>query len=144
MNGPAVAGRDSKVAVAWFTLGRERHPSLRLAWSTDQGRSFPHFRVVEEDTPLGRTAVSILADGSVVVSWIAERDEQGILKVRRFGAADDASQEGAEEPREVATLSSSRASGFPTLVALESEVLLAWTDITETSTVKVALLRFGE
>ena len=123
VNGPAVAARDAHVAVAWFTAARDSSKVL-LAFSSDGGETFGEPVRIDDGNPEGRVDVALLEDGAALVSWI-ERSEagDGALRLRRVpsGGTDD-------EAITVASVSASRAAGFPRMVRASDALVLAWTD----------------
>jgi hypothetical protein len=71
-NGPALAARGARVAVAWFTAVNDR-PRLQLAFSDDSGpASRPQSRSTMGSRWAGRNLV-MLEDGAVLVSWLERR-----------------------------------------------------------------------
>jgi hypothetical protein len=118
VNGPAIAARDPLVAVAWFTAAGGT-PRVRIAYSTDGGRSFAAPADVASGAVAGRVDVVLLDSGHAVVSWLAEPDA---IRARVCSAA------GCE--RDVLTVAASdvaRGSGFPRMAAVGRGLLFAWT-----------------
>ena len=136
VNGPAVAAHGDRVAVAWYTAARDS-ARVRLAFSSDGGRTFGDPVRVDAGDPAGRVDVVMLDDGRALVSWIESRGDGGELLVRVIGA--DGAGEGAGEAVSVASLSASRASGFPRMARSGAHVVLAWHDA-EAEQVRVARL----
>lgn len=135
VNGPAVAARGERVAVAWFTAAGGV-PRVKVSFSHDSGRSFREPFVVDDGNPAGRTDLLVLDDGGALVSWL-ERTGGEAADVRvRYVAADG----GMDESVSVSASSAARASGFPRLARTEDgTVLAAWTDATSVRTrVRVA------
>lgn len=125
VNGPSVAARGDDVAVAWFTAAGDV-PLVKVALSSDAGRTFGPPIGVDGGNPAGRVDALMLADGSVLVSWLERTGgERAEVRVRRIGPDGTA---GAS-----ATLtesSSERASGFPRMVqAPDGSIVVAWTDL---------------
>jgi peroxiredoxin len=142
VNGPAVAARGRRVAVAWFTSAGNR-PSVRLAFSEDAGASFQP--AVEVDAPrgsrvpLGRVDVVLGEEGEALVSWLAAEREQATLLVRRV------STEGRlGAPVSVMETSAERQSGFPRMERLGKSLLFAWTEASRPSGVRAARLSLAE
>ncbi len=142
VNGPAVAARGRRVAVAWFTSAGNR-PSVRLAFSEDAGASFQP--AVEVDAPrgsrvpLGRVDVVLGEEGEALVSWLAAEREQATLLVRRVSAE---GRLGA--PVSVMETSAERQSGFPRMERLGKSLLFAWTEASRPSGVRAARLSLAE
>lgn len=122
VNGPAVAARGKRVAVAWFTLAEQR-ARVRAAWSEDGGATFGQPIELDGGRPLGRVAVLLDDAGGAVVTWLeAEGDEAAIL-ARRLSPA------GQPGPAvRLAQTSGARASGFPRPALLDGRLLLAWVE----------------
>lgn len=122
-NGPAMATVGGRVALAWFTAASNT-PRVRLAFSADSGATFTAPVDVDGAQSVGRPAVTMLADGSAVVAWLASlRDGTGSgqLRLRRVfpdGRLGSISVVGAASP--------GRASGMPQLVRVGESVIVAW------------------
>ena len=127
VNGPAVAARGARVAVAWFTAAGGV-PRVKVAMSRNAGASFERPVVVDGGNPAGRVDVVMLEDGSALVSWLERTGgEFAEVRVRRVDANGRA---GA--PTSVSASSGERASGFPRLALSDGgAVLVAWTDVAE-------------
>ncbi len=125
VNGPAVAARDDDVAVAGFTAAGDI-PRVRVAFSSDGGRSFGPPVEVDGGSPAGRVDVLMSADGSALVSWLERTGgEQAEVRVRRVTSAG-----GVSGSATLTSSSAARASGFPRLArAADGAVLVAWTDV---------------
>ena len=141
VNGPAMAARDRRIAIAWFTApGGEAR--VNMAFSTDVGATFGAPVRVDSGRPLGRTDVLLLDDGSALVTWLEEEGAgtaAAIMgrRVRPNGAMGEA--------RRLAGSESARASGFPRIARFGAEsVLLAWTDPAGDGRVRVALFALDE
>jgi hypothetical protein len=140
VNGPAVAARGERVAVAWFTAaGGEAR--VKLAFSRDSARSFGEPVIVDEGDPAGRVDLLMLEDGAVLVSWL-ERAGGEWADVRTRYVTPGGSM---SESLSVSASSSERASGFPRIIgAPEGGALVAWTDVAgEAPRVRVAHVAVG-
>ncbi len=125
VNGPAVAARGSRLAVAWFT-GAEDEPRVRVAFSSDAGDSFSRPVRVDDGDPAGRVDVEVLDDGSALVSWLEREEGTARIRVRRI-RPDGRRGEGTT----VGASSGARSSGFPRMVLDGAgNVVFAWTDDT--------------
>jgi hypothetical protein len=82
VNGPALAARGRRVAIAWFTAARDT-ARVNVAFSDDAGATWSAPVRVDGGTPAGHADVE-LTDGGALVSWI-ERTGAGPteLRVRR-------------------------------------------------------------
>jgi len=136
VNGPAVDAAGGQIVVAWYT-GADEKPSVRAAFSSDGGATFSAPVDVSSASPLGRVDVSLLRDGSAVVSWMEKTDGDGaVLMLRRLAPTGLA---GAPVP--AVRIDARRPSGFPQLLAFDDSLLIAWTDVSGAdSRVRTALL----
>jgi hypothetical protein len=134
VNGPAVSSNGKNAAVAWFTAPGDK-PQVYLLMSSDSGKTFGKKIRVDGGNPQGRVEVVSLASGDAVVSWI-ERTPQGPrLETRRFGANGVAAA-----PIDVSKMAGVRSGGFPKMVVTGNEIVLAWTDSSEPSHIRSAVL----
>lgn len=142
VNGPVVAARGRRVAVAWYTYAEDR-PSVRLAFSEDAGASFQPPLEVDAPrsgrAPLGRVDVVLGEEGEALVSWLAAERDQATLFVRRVTAE---GRLGAPVP--VMETSAERQSGFPRMERLGNTLLFAWTEASRPSRVRAARLPLAE
>lgn len=122
VNGSTIAARGQRVAVAWYTAPN-RQARVKLAWSTDGGRTFAPPVLVDEGAVSGRTDVTLLADDSALVTWTGKAaDGGGQLRQRRVPAS------GAPGPVQViAEGDVSRSAGFPQMVRGRDRIVYAWT-----------------
>lgn len=138
VNGPTVVASGRKVAVAWYTYAEDR-PRVRLAFSEDAGARFgPPVEVdgpVGSRVPLGRVDVVLEDDGSALVSWLASEREEASLFVRRV------TPDGRlGSPLTLAKTRADRQSGFPRMERLGGSLLVAWTEVSTPSHVRVVQL----
>ena len=120
-NGPAVAARLERVAVAWFTAAKDT-PRLKMVFSDDAGATFGRPVVIDDGRPVGWPDVAVMDDGSALVSWLERRGEGvGEILVRRVspGRAPGA-------PVVIAKTVSGRATGVPHMVRVGDRMLVAW------------------
>ncbi len=122
VNGPALAGRGARVALAWFTMAGDQ-PRVRVAFSDDEGATFGAPVRVDEGRPLGRVDVALLEGGAALVSWMEQREDGAVLHVRRVAAAGEAGP-----AHVVAATEASRASGFPQMAVRGDSAYFAWTE----------------
>lgn len=133
VNGPAVAARGERVAVAWFTAPGDT-ARVNVAFSGNSGATFGAPVRVDGGTPAGRVDIALLPDGDALVSWIERTGgDTAAVRARRVTPAGEAG-----EPVTIAASSAARASGFPRIAATEDEVIFAWTVPGETSAIRVA------
>ncbi len=127
VNGPALAASGRRVAAAWFTAAPA--PRVRFATSRDAGTTFGPAIDLDLDAPLGRIGLTLDADGSAIVSWLASGGEgkarlrlRRVLPDGRLGA-----------PLDLANTSSARAAGVPRIARVGGQLLVVWV---ETDTVQ--------
>ena len=138
VNGPALAARERRVAVAWYTYAQSTH-RVRAAFSDDGGRSFG--APIEVDaarggrSPVGRVSIALDDDGSAIVGWMASSREDASILLRRVG------RDGAlgAEVR-IGNTAAGREAGFPRLARAGADLVVAWTAPGETSGVRAARL----
>jgi hypothetical protein len=124
VNGPAIDSRGTEVVVAWFTA--PDRPRVRLAFSSDAGRSFSAPVEVADGRVAGRVDVVLLEDGRAVVSWLEETPAGAEIRVQPFARSGATGQ-----PVTVSRSSATRSSGFPQMIRAGDRLLFAWTDATE-------------
>jgi len=120
-NGPALAARGARVAVAWFTAVNDR-PRLQLAFSDDSGASFAAPIAIDDGQPVGWPDLLMLEDGAALVSWLERRGGGvGEVLVRRVTPG-----RAPGPPLTVAQAVSGRATGVPHMARVGERVLVAW------------------
>jgi hypothetical protein len=120
VNGPAVDAAGSNVVVVWYTGAGDQ---VRAAFSTDGGATFGKPIVIDDDRPIGRVAVHLDPGGDAIVCWIGQEEGEGVVRLRRVSSA------GAlGDVFEIARVSADRASGFPSMVRVGDDLVVAWTD----------------
>lgn len=125
VNGPAIAARGQKVAVAWFAA-KDNAPKTQLAFSSDGGKTFGPPVRIDSGTTLGRVGLTLLADGRALVSWIDNLGAAAKFTIR------DVSPDGTlGTPVVVSAISGDRPSGFPQMVVSGRKVVVAWTNVTK-------------
>ena len=125
VNGPAIAARGQRVAVAWYT-GAGNQPRIRAAFSLDGARTFAAPIDIATGPVMGRVDVALSGDGAFV-SWLENvRSSAGVtaeIRARRVG------QDGELGQVMVAGSSGTgRPAGFPQMVVVDGQLLFAWTD----------------
>ncbi|HLM54532.1 MAG TPA: hypothetical protein VK422_00290, partial [Pyrinomonadaceae bacterium] len=121
VNGPSVAARGRRAAVAWFTIA-DGSPRVRLAFSNDAGATFGPPAEAGDGDPIGRADVLLLEDGSAVVCWLERTKEGAEVRARRVRP------DGTRGPSvTVAAPGASRSSGFPQMALDRGRLLFAWT-----------------
>ena len=135
VNGPAIDARGRDVAVAWFTA--PDRPRVRLAFSSDSGRTFSPPVEVAAGAVAGRIDVVLLDDRRAIVSWLADAPGGAEFVAQPF--ANDGTVAGS--PILVARSSIERASGFPQMVRSGDRLVFAWTQAGEPPSLRTAVAR---
>ncbi len=110
------------MAIAWFTKGNDKTPTVKLMTSDDGGRTFAAPRIMDGGTSIGRVDVTILKDGSTLVLWVDSTRKTAEIRVRRYVSPGNPSL-----PATVARIAGSRSNGFPRIEAVGNAALIAWT-----------------
>jgi hypothetical protein len=122
VNGPQLAANGARVGAVWYTAaGNEPRVLARL--STDSGETFGPVARVDLGRPQGRVDAVMLADGTLVMSWLEmtgqEGGKEGGIYLRTLSPSGELA-----EPRLVAPSKTSRMSGFPRIALLGGRELL--------------------
>ena len=134
VNGPAIAADQDRVVVVWFTAaGDIGH--VRAAFSDDEGETFDSPIAIDDGDPLGRVDVILLADGSALAVWMEYATGGADIRLRRLWPN---GRRG--ESHTVAQSSKERASGFPVMTSNDREIVVAWTEIGDTSRVRAVAI----
>ena len=133
VNGPALAARGNRVALAWFTAAGDT-ARVKVAFSDDAGGKFGAPIRLDGGNPAGRVDVALLPDGGAVVTWV-ERIGGDTAAVRARRISRDGSP-GATKT--IASNSAARASGFPKTAVSGANLMFAWTVPGRPSSVRVA------
>ena len=133
VNGPALAARGNRVALAWFTAAGDS-ARVKVAFSDDAGGKFGAPIRLDGGNPAGRVDVALLPDGGAVVTWV-ERIGGDAAAVRARRISRDGSP-GATKT--IASNSAARASGFPKTAVSGANLMFAWTVPGRPSSVRVA------
>ncbi|MEO7363503.1 MAG: hypothetical protein ABI120_24440 [Gemmatimonadaceae bacterium] len=139
VNGPALAARGNRVALAWFSAPGDS-AQVKLAFSDNAGATFSPPVRIDGGSPAGRVDAVLLADGGALVSWVERTGgDTTAVRVRRVAANGSV---GA--PMTVASSSAARASGFPKMVIAGANVMFAWTVPSRPSAIRVARARTAD
>jgi hypothetical protein len=135
INGPSVAARGSRVAVAWFTAARDT-PRVKIAFSKDAGATFAAPVQVDDGSPMGRVEVLMMDDGSAFVVWIERAGKGAEIRARRI------KPDGSREPSiRISDTSAERSSGFPQIARSGQQIFFAWTESVNPSRVRTAIMK---
>jgi len=137
VNGPALAARGQRVAVAWFT-NAEDQPRVYVAFSSNGGREFGTPLRVDDGRPMGHAGVALAEDGSAVVTWVESQGDGASMQLRAR-----ALREGARSgpSLSVAKLASARGTLVPQVATGDGrEFVVAWTEPGKLTHVRFATL----
>ena len=137
INGPAVAARGERVAVAWFTAAHDS-PRVQVAFSNDGGESFDAAIAVAGSRALGRTDITLLPDDSALVTWLELTPRGEAIRFRRVRPGGL-----VERAATLSSASSGRTSGFPRIVRDGHDVYFAWTQPGKPLTIRTAVLKIA-
>ena len=133
VNGPSVASRKSKVAVAWFTMGKKQ-PRVQLSFSADGGKTFDRPVLLDKKEVMGRVNTKMLRNGDAIVSYVTNENEKRVAKIIRV------SPEGRQTP--LATIDSlGNSNDFPKMALVKNKLYLTWSEQADKkSVVKTAVV----
>ena len=131
VNGPALAARGSRVALAWFSAPDSAR--VQLAISQDGGATWGRAVRIDDGMPLGRVSTAVVADGRVAVTWLERVGEAAEVRLRVRDMA------GTPPSRTIATVPAGRAAGIPRVTALGDRALVAWAEAGTLRTTLVSL-----
>ena len=135
VNGPSVAARDRRVAVAWFTAAQDT-PRVKIAFSADAGTTFAAPLQVDDGSPVGRVEVLMMDDGSAFVVWMERAGKGAEIRARRI------KPDGTREPSiRISETSAERSSGFPQIVRSGQQIFFAWTESVNPSRVRTTMMK---
>jgi len=122
VNGPKLAEKDNKVAVAWYTAPHGE-PRVNVAFSNNLGESFSSPIRIDSGSSEGRVDITWYNNSAVVVCWLEAQDGYSTLVFRTV------SEDGILSPiQEVVTLAGGRGIGYPQMEYLGNELWFLWTD----------------
>lgn len=131
VNGPAIDAQLNRVAAAWFT-GVDDQSRVRMAFSEDAGNHFSQAIEVDNQNPLGRVDIELLADDSAAVLWACTRDKAQALCLRRVSK--DQQQGPIKQIQNIG-----QAGGFPQMALVDNQLVIAWVEpMGEVSRVRTA------
>lgn len=137
VNGPSLSANGRRVVVAWFT-GADGTPGVKLTRSENAGATFGKTVQVDDGSPLGRTDIELLPDGSALVTWLELVGNLAEWRVKRFSA------NGAVLTRwTVGSAPRTREAGFARTALIGRDLFVAWTAAGEGGGVRVQKLGPG-
>jgi len=139
VNGPAIDATGKLVAIAWFTAANDK-PVVRVALSTNSGRTFKDPLEIATRNTSGHVGIAIIDEHSAAVSWV-EKDNRGTNAIN-IRAVTTTGQMGP-----IHTMGRSNLLPiYPQLVRSDDKLILAWTDEigdgTEVVSIKVPIPGF--
>ncbi len=137
VNGPALDAAGDDVGITWYTTASESAQVL-AAWSSDGGQTFAPPVRVDDGAPLGRVGMVLLPDKSAFGTWL----EGGAKKSRVLGRRVSPTGERGEALT-IARTSAARASGFPQVARVGTDLFFAWTEAGQVPRIRGARLRLG-
>ncbi len=135
VNGPAIAARGERVAVAWFTAAGGA-PRVRFAWSVDAGASFAPALELDGAGSFGQVGLVLADGGTAFATWWRAAAGGGTDLVLRTVAPDGA----LGAPRAIAHSSTTQPVDVPQIMAAGDDLLVAWTSLDADATVHVGLV----
>src|SRR5258706_2926730 len=134
-NGPSIATRGDRAAVAWFT-GANGTPSVWAAISKDGGKTLGAPLRVDGGAPVGRVEATMLPDASTAIVWLERKGASAEVRVRRVGPEGELTP-----PVVVGTTSPARPSGYPPIMSyVPTDLLVAWTETGSPGHVRATLV----
>jgi len=120
VNGAAAAGRDNRVAIAWYTEAQDS-PRTQVVLSSDGGATFNKPVRVSTGNSFGHTSVVLDSQGTALVSWLEEGTGDGVrLLARQVTSA------GVAGPVLQVAQGSRSNIGYPRLLQAGGEAWIAW------------------
>ncbi|HEY0593269.1 MAG TPA: sialidase family protein [Thermoanaerobaculia bacterium] len=126
VNGPQLASRGARVAMAWFTVPKGEG-IVNVAFSDDAGATWSAPVRVDGGNPIGRVDVVMPADEGAVVTWLERAGDEAEIRAR-FVPRDGA----PGEPLVLGRSTSDRAAGFPRIALAGDTIYAAWTETGDT------------
>ncbi len=134
VNGPAIDARGGTVVLGWYT-GAENNGVVRVSFSLDNGASFAAPITIDDTWPIGRVGVLALSSGDAIVSWLDSGTGDGAIMLCRVTADGIV---GA--PLRAAVAGVGRATGFPRIAQVGSDVVVVWTEDNETTRLRAVTI----
>ena len=139
VNGPSIAAKGDRVAIAWFTAAKNK-PTVKAAFSSNAGKSFSEPVEIASKGTSGHVGVTLIDKHSYVVSWM-ESDENGGYEVNLRARTAD-----GQMGRVQTVGRTSVARNVPQMKLVGDNLILAWTDelsdLSKVVSVKVPILGF--
>ena len=135
VNGPAIDTKKTSAVVAWFTQAGDI-PAVKVAFSSDAGRSFEKAIRIDQGKATGRVDTILLGDGSALISWVEWTGSAEVLMVCIAQPGKGCSA------RQAITLNKAGGSmNFPRMVQTRDGVYIAWTQPGRETTIRMVLAK---
>jgi len=139
VNGPSIAAAEKRVAVGWFTAANNK-PAVKVALSTNAGKSFSKPIEISSKNAQGRVGVAMIDRNSFAISWM-EAEKKGTYAIKLRSVTFD----GQMGPVHIVGRTS-LARTVPQLGRVADNLVLAWTDkiddLSKVVSVEVSILGF--
>lgn len=132
-NGVSLAARGERLAAAWFTAAEDK-ARVRAAFIRDGASALDAVHDIDTASPVGRPAIAWLTDDTAAVLHIAAPKAGATLAPLRLTQVTEA---GVGRTRTLAEVPANRDSGVPQLLAVDGEVLIAWSGSAPNHGIKV-------
>jgi len=123
VNGPSLSSLDKQVALAWFTAAAGEG-KVNLKISKDGAETFGPAIRLDGGFATGRVDVEWLDSNRLAVLWMEPLEEMDGLVLKILNTEGE-----VLEHHIMATIDASRASGFPQLERLGTDLYISWTDV---------------
>jgi hypothetical protein len=129
VNGPALAGSDRGLAIAWFSMGRASTAGVFCALSDDAGATFSKPLPLAAGDAMGRVDAVFDSKGALVVSWLEGSGDSAEWRVARIALDARSTPEAhIDGPHRIAAAPDGRNSGIGRLLSSGERVLFAFTE----------------
>jgi len=135
VNGPKVDAIGSSVAVAWYS-GEKGEPKVNIAFSKDGGETFSQPIRVDDGATIGRIDLVIVAEDEAWVTWLESAETNTEIRARSIRS------NGELGPSIIiAATKKDRSSGFPQIVKLDNQLIIAFTEVGTSQQVKAGIVK---
>lgn len=136
VNGPALAVRGARGALAWTTEGADGVPRVKVATFDPRDLDFEPIVTLAREAVIGRTAVTIDGEGRTWIAWLETRGASSLWRLTHLATT--------SEPREAAVIDvvsvdAGRDAGYAALAAQRDAVLVAFTEADRVRVARVPL-----
>ena len=130
VNAAAVAAKDNRVALAWFT-GAQDMPRVQMVFSSDAGTTFTKPTLLSTGRAFGYASAVLENDGGASVSWIEEAGATSKVMARRVAPT------GVAGPAVTVASGPKQSLGYPRLLHAGNDTWIAWGDKTKVQTAQL-------